>query len=111
MTATASFIMKRSVPVFMAISSFPLWLRLVNVGDIIFWAIGRGSPSYFSGSSGSDGRLPLPSREDGPHGEVGHVLVYADHPLIARAPFRAVVQQYFREGIRLHNRALVMAEH
>ena len=47
----------------------------------------------------------------GPHGELGSVLVYADYPLIARAAFKASVEQYPKQHIRLRNRALVMAEH
>jgi hypothetical protein len=47
----------------------------------------------------------------GPHGEIGRVLVYADNPLIARAAFRAAVEQCPKVHIRLRNRALVMEEH
>jgi hypothetical protein len=43
--------------------------------------------------------------------EVGRVLVYADNPLIARAAFKAAVEQYPNVRIRLRNRALVMEEH
>jgi hypothetical protein len=43
--------------------------------------------------------------------EVGRVLVYADNPLIARAAFKAAVEQYPNLRIRLRNRALVMEEH
>jgi hypothetical protein len=39
------------------------------------------------------------------------VLVYADHPIIARAAFRAAVEQYPKARIRLRNRALVMQEY
>jgi len=39
------------------------------------------------------------------------VLVYADNPLIARATFKAAVEQYPKEHIRPRNRALVMEEH
>jgi hypothetical protein len=46
-----------------------------------------------------------------PAGEMGRVLVYADHPLIARAAFRAAVEQYPKARIRLRNRALVMEDH
>jgi len=35
------------------------------------------------------------------------VLVYADNPLIARVAFKAAVEQYLKERIRLRNRALV----
>jgi hypothetical protein len=38
-------------------------------------------------------------------------LVYADNPLIARAAFKAAVEQYPKDGIRLRNRALIMEEH
>jgi hypothetical protein len=44
-------------------------------------------------------------------GELVRVLVYADHPIIARAAFRAAVEQYPKSRIRLRNRALVMQEH
>jgi hypothetical protein len=30
----------------------------------------------------------------GPHGEIGHVLVYADDLILARAAFKAAVQQW-----------------
>jgi hypothetical protein len=39
------------------------------------------------------------------------VLVYADNLLIARAAFRAAVEQYPKERIRLRAHALVMVEH
>jgi hypothetical protein len=39
------------------------------------------------------------------------VLVYADHPIIARAAFRGAVEAYPKARIRLRNRALVMQEH
>jgi hypothetical protein len=42
--------------------------------------------------------------------EVGRVLVYADNPLIARAAFKAAVEQYPNTRIRLRNRALVMED-
>ena len=35
---------------------------------------------------------------------------YADNPLIARAAFKATVQQYPKEGIQLRNRALILEE-
>ena len=54
---------------------------------------------------------PFRVEKMGPHGELGPVLVYADNPLIARAAFRAAVEQYPYERIRLRNRALVMEEH
>ena len=44
-------------------------------------------------------------------GMIGRVLVYADNPIIARAAFRAAVEQYPKTRIRLRNRALVMEEH
>jgi hypothetical protein len=47
----------------------------------------------------------------GSRGEIGRVLVYADNPLIARAAFRAAVEQYPKARIRLRNRVLVMEEH
>jgi hypothetical protein len=40
-------------------------------------------------------------------GELVRVLVYADHPIIARAAL-AAVEQYPKARIRLRNRALVM---
>jgi hypothetical protein len=46
-----------------------------------------------------------------PAGELVRVLVYADHPIIARAAFLAAVEQYPKARIRLRNRALVMEEH
>jgi hypothetical protein len=47
----------------------------------------------------------------GPHGEVGHVLVYADHLGLARAAFKAAVQQWPKERFRLRQRALIIEEH
>jgi hypothetical protein len=38
-------------------------------------------------------------------------MAYPDHALIARAAFRAAVEQYPKSRIRLRNRALVMEEH
>jgi hypothetical protein len=38
-------------------------------------------------------------------------MAYLDHPIIARAAFRATVEQYPKARIRLRNRALVMEEH
>jgi len=38
-------------------------------------------------------------------------MVYADHPMIARAAFRAAVEQYPKSRIRLRDRALIMEEH
>jgi hypothetical protein len=46
----------------------------------------------------------------GSRGEIGRVLVYADNPLIARAAFKAAVEQYPNSRIRLRNRALFMEE-
>ena len=54
---------------------------------------------------------PFRVEKMGPHGEIGRVLVYADNPLIARAAFRAAVEQCPKVHIRLRNRALVMEEH
>jgi hypothetical protein len=34
----------------------------------------------------------------GPRGEVGHVLVYGDEPTLARAAFKAAVQQWRDRG-------------
>ncbi len=39
------------------------------------------------------------------------IIAYLDHPIIARAAFRAAVEQYPKARIRLRNRALVMEEH
>ena len=39
------------------------------------------------------------------------VIAYLDHPIIARATFRAAVEQYPKARIRLRNRALVTEEH
>ena len=58
------------------------------------------------GGTGEQERRPA-----GPHGEIGRVPVYADNLLIARAAFRAAVEQYPKVRIRLRNPALVMAEH
>jgi len=44
-------------------------------------------------------------------GEMVRVIGYLDHPIIARAAFRATVEQYPKARIRLRNRALVMEEH
>jgi hypothetical protein len=44
-------------------------------------------------------------------GELVRVLVYADHPNIARGAYRAAVEQYPKSRIRLRQRALVMEEH
>ena len=52
-----------------------------------------------------------PVEKMGPHGEIGRVPVYADNLLIARAAFRAAVEQYPKERIRLRAHALVMEEH
>jgi len=38
-------------------------------------------------------------------------MVYADHPMIARAAFRAALEQYPKSRIQLRNRALIMEEH
>jgi hypothetical protein len=54
---------------------------------------------------------PYRVEELSPAGELGRVLVYADHPIIARAAFKAAVEQYPKSRIRLRNRALVMQEH
>jgi hypothetical protein len=39
------------------------------------------------------------------------IVAYLDHPIIARAAFKAAVEQYPKSHIRLRNRALVIAEH
>jgi hypothetical protein len=44
-------------------------------------------------------------------GEFVRVIAYLDHPIIARAAFRATVEQYPKARIRLRNRALVIEEH
>jgi hypothetical protein len=46
-----------------------------------------------------------------PGGELVRVMVYADHPIIARKAFAAAVEQYPKSRLRLRNRALVMEEH
>jgi len=48
----------------------------------------------------------LPQHRGGPDAQ-GRL----DHPIIARAAFRAAVEQYPKARIRLRNRALVMEEH
>ena len=47
----------------------------------------------------------------GPHGEVGHVLVYAEDLGLARAAFKAAVQQWPKQGLRLRQAALILEEH
>ena len=37
---------------------------------------------------------PFRVEKMGPRGEIGHVLCYADNLLIARAAFKAAVEQY-----------------
>ena len=54
---------------------------------------------------------PLRVEELSARGEIVQVMVYADHPMIARAAFRAAVEQYPKSRIRLRNRALIMEEH
>jgi hypothetical protein len=54
---------------------------------------------------------PYRVEELSPAGELVRVLVYADHPIIARAAFRGAVEAYPKARIRLRNRALVMQEH
>jgi hypothetical protein len=54
---------------------------------------------------------PFRVEEMSPRGELVRVLVYADHPIIARKAFEAAVEQYPKIRIRLRNRALVMGEH
>ena len=44
-------------------------------------------------------------------GEVGHVLVYADDLGLARAAFKAGVQQWPKQGLRLRQGALTLEEH
>ena len=39
------------------------------------------------------------------------LIAYLDHPIIAKAAFRAAVEQYPKMRIRLRNRALVMEDH
>ena len=53
---------------------------------------------------------PLRVEELSARGEIVQVMVYADHPMIARAAFRAVVEQYPKSRIRLRNRALIVSE-
>ena len=45
-----------------------------------------------------------------PWGEIGHVLCYADDIVIARAAYKAAVQQWRKEGFRLRQRA-ILEEH
>ena len=47
----------------------------------------------------------------GPRGEVRHALCYADDLLIARAAFKAAVEQWSKDGFRLRQRALIIEEH
>ena len=54
---------------------------------------------------------PVRVEELSARGEIVQVMVYADHPMIAHAAFRATVQQYPKSRIRLRNRALIMEEH
>jgi hypothetical protein len=54
---------------------------------------------------------PFRVEELSPDGEMIRVMAYLDHPIIARATFRAAVEQYPKARIRLRNRALVMEEH
>jgi len=54
---------------------------------------------------------PVRVEELSARGEIVQVMVYADHPMIARAAFRAAVEQYPKSRIRLRNRALIMEEH
>src|SRR5262245_23047703 len=51
---------------------------------------------------------PFRVEELAPAGELIRVMAYLDNPLIARAAFRAAVEQYPGSRIRLRNRALVM---
>jgi hypothetical protein len=53
---------------------------------------------------------PFRVEEMSPRGELVRVMVYADHPIIARKAFQAAVEQYPKTRIRLRNRALVMEE-
>src|SRR5262245_43734916 len=46
---------------------------------------------------------PFRVEQMSPRGEIGRVLAYPDHPIIARAAFRAAVEQYPKEHIRLRN--------
>ena len=54
---------------------------------------------------------PFRVEELSPAGELVRIIAYLDHPIIARAAFRATVEQYPNLRIRLRNRALVMEEH
>jgi len=47
----------------------------------------------------------------GPRGEVGHVLVYADDLGLARAVFKAALQQWPKQGLRLRQGTLMLKEH
>jgi hypothetical protein len=67
--------------------------------------VAKGSRTLNSRSS-----YPFRVEKMGSRGEIGRVLVYADNPLIARAAFKAAVEQYPNSRIRLRNRALFMEE-
>jgi hypothetical protein len=54
---------------------------------------------------------PFRVEELSPASELVRIMAYLDHPIIARAAFRATVQQYPKARIRLRYRALVMEEH
>ena len=72
------------------------------------WRIARRSPK----NGGLEGMLedyPFRVEELSRAGELVRVIAYLDHPIIARATFRATVEQYPKARIRLRNRALVMA--
>jgi len=55
---------------------------------------------------------PFRVEELSPAGELVRIIAYLDHPIIAKAAFRAAVEQYPKVRIRLRVRALmVMEEH
>ena len=46
-----------------------------------------------------------------PRGEIGHVICYTDNIAVARAAFKAAIEAYPKDGMRLRNRALIIEEH
>jgi len=54
---------------------------------------------------------PFRAEELSSAGELVRIIAYLDHPIIARAAFRAAVEQYPKVRLRLRNRALVIDDH
>jgi hypothetical protein len=54
---------------------------------------------------------PFRVEELTPHGELVRVLVYADHPIIARKAYASAVEQYPKSRIRLLQPRVVIEEH